>query len=339
MGAVHLRHRRDLRRQRRLPPLRDRHHLRGARPAAGRRSRPRAPATAPGPAGRRAPRNCGAYMCGASGTLPRDLHDRRRLRRAQRLHGRQLRQAAQRRRLHRRDRVLERLLRAGGLLPDRLHRRLPILRDGRHAPGRARWCRRAPTRWASARTAAPPRAAPTAPATAAAPAGCTPAAPSASPQSCAGATFTPARTCNGTGTCQTTTASSCGTYACGTRRVQDVVHGRRRLRSRPTSVSWAPAPRNRPASLRRAQRVHVRILRAGHLLRAPPAPEPASRARWPGRSGACTNVPTGTDPLGQCTDQGANTCGTDGFCNGAGGCRRLRRRGSSARPRAARARR
>jgi hypothetical protein len=33
---------------------------------------------------------------------------------------------------------------------------------------------------------------------------------------CSGSTFTPARTCNGTGTCQTVTSSSCSPFACGT---------------------------------------------------------------------------------------------------------------------------
>jgi Cellulose binding domain len=36
--------------------------------------------------------------------------------------------------------------------------------------------------------------------------------------------------------------------------------------------------------------------------------------------GACTPVPAGTDPLGQCADSGRTTCGTDGFCDGQGVC-------------------
>ena len=49
--------------------------------------------------------------------------------------------------------------------------------------------------------------------------------------SCAGSTLTPARTCNGTGTCQTVTNTSCGAYMCGTARdVPDDLHGERRLR-------------------------------------------------------------------------------------------------------------
>jgi hypothetical protein len=43
----------------------------------------------------------------------------------------------------------------------------------------------------------------------------------------------------------------------------------------------------------------------------------------PGTVGLCVPVPSGSvDPAGVCRDQGAMSCGTDGSCNGAGGCRR-----------------
>src|SRR4029078_6819092 len=41
-----------------------------------------------------------------------------------------------------------------------------------------------------------------------------------------------------------------------------------------------------------------------------------------GSEGTCRNVPDGTDPLGQCADEGAMTCGLDGQCNGVGACRK-----------------
>ena len=40
-----------------------------------------------------------------------------------------------------------------------------------------------------------------------------------------------------------------------------------------------------------------------------------------GTLGTCTNVAAGQDPLNQCTDAGAASCGNDGTCNGAGACR------------------
>ena len=41
----------------------------------------------------------------------------------------------------------------------------------------------------------------------------------------------------------------------------------------------------------------------------------------PGTAGTCTTVGAGSDPLGQCADTGATTCGRDGACDGAGNCR------------------
>jgi hypothetical protein len=41
----------------------------------------------------------------------------------------------------------------------------------------------------------------------------------------------------------------------------------------------------------------------------------------PMSEGVCLNVPAGDDPLGQCMDDGAVSCGHDGTCDGLGGCR------------------
>ncbi len=41
-----------------------------------------------------------------------------------------------------------------------------------------------------------------------------------------------------------------------------------------------------------------------------------------GTPGTCMAATAGTDPRGDCADQGAATCGTDGFCDGAGACRK-----------------
>jgi hypothetical protein len=40
-----------------------------------------------------------------------------------------------------------------------------------------------------------------------------------------------------------------------------------------------------------------------------------------GSEGQCIDVPAGTDPLNQCADDGAASCGKDGTCDGAGACR------------------
>ena len=41
-----------------------------------------------------------------------------------------------------------------------------------------------------------------------------------------------------------------------------------------------------------------------------------------GQNGKCAAVTGGTDPGGECSDQGASSCGTDGQCDGKGACRK-----------------
>jgi hypothetical protein len=139
--------------------------------------------------------------------------------------------------------------------------------------------------------------------------------------SCAGTTFTPARTCNGTGTCQTTTASSCGNYACAT----DV------CRTSCTVDADCAAPNvcvmgactKRPSGMSCAAGGDCLTgLCAQGVCCATVCDGVCESCALAGSLGTCTDVPTGQDPLGQCSDQGANSCGTDGFCDGAGGCRR-----------------
>ncbi|HET6282064.1 MAG TPA: PA14 domain-containing protein [Polyangia bacterium] len=42
----------------------------------------------------------------------------------------------------------------------------------------------------------------------------------------------------------------------------------------------------------------------------------------PGSAGTCRPFDVGTDPADECLDQTAASCGTDGTCDGAGGCRK-----------------
>lgn len=39
-----------------------------------------------------------------------------------------------------------------------------------------------------------------------------------------------------------------------------------------------------------------------------------------GKTGTCSPIPLGTDPGNECTDQGAASCGTVGYCGGSGAC-------------------
>ena len=268
------------------------------------RSRPRAPATAPGTCGTVTATDCGAYMCGDGRDVPDDLHGRRRLRGAQRLHRRKLRQAPQRRGVHGGGRVLEQFLRAGDLLPDGLHGELPLVRDDRRRRARARWWRRAQIRSGQ----------------------------------CADSG---AATCGADGFCDG--GGACRLYASGTVVRRRELQRARRSRPRGPATAPAPVRRRRrrraahtparPASagrrarptrdcaapnvcvdgrvhqeadrrgVRRRRRVHDQPVRSRGSAARAPAPGPASRAPSPARWAPAPTSPPGQDPLNQCTDQ------------------------------------
>jgi cysteine-rich repeat protein len=47
---------------------------------------------------------------------------------------------------------------------------------------------------------------------------------------------------------------------------------------------------------------------------------PLAAKKGGGADGVCGNIGGGLDPDAECGDQGAASCGTNGFCNGAGAC-------------------
>src|SRR4029079_10102887 len=139
--------------------------------------------------------------------------------------------------------------------------------------------------------------------------------------SCTGATFTPARTCDGTGTCQTTTTSSCGTYVCAANVCRTC--GMADADCAAPNVCVMGACTKKPTGFPCAAGGDCMTgLCKQESCGAPTCTGTCRSCAVAGNLGTCTNVPTGTDPLGQCTDQGMNTCGNDGMCDGAGRCRK-----------------
>ena len=140
-------------------------------------------------------------------------------------------------------------------------------------------------------------------------------------QTCAASTVTHAALCDGDGTCGATTNDSCGQYLCGSdgkcrsscTTAADCVAG-----AACVNGSCGPKPPGAPcttggdcASTFCAQGVCCKTACAGTCKSCAIA----------GSEGECIDVPSGADPLSQCADEGAMTCGSDGTCDGAGACR------------------
>ena len=133
-------------------------------------------------------------------------------------------------------------------------------------------------------------------------------------------TFTQARTCNGTGTCQAATSSMCGTYLCDTNSTchtmctmaSDCAAGFV-CNSGVCSKKLNAAPCGAGTECQSGQ------CQQG-VCCASSCTGTCRSCALTGTVGMCTLAAATTDPLNQCADAGATTCGTDGTCDGAGAC-------------------
>src|SRR5262249_22236535 len=141
------------------------------------------------------------------------------------------------------------------------------------------------------------------------------------PQSCASSTVTHAALCDGDGTCGAASSDSCGQYLCGSdgkcksscATAADCVAGA-------ACVNGSCGPKPPGAACTAGSECASTICAQGVCCKTACAGTCKSCA-IAGSEGECIDVPAGADPLNQCTDQTAMTCGNDGTCDGAGACR------------------
>ena len=141
------------------------------------------------------------------------------------------------------------------------------------------------------------------------------------PQGCTASTVTFAALCDGEGACGAATSNSCGQYLCGSdgkcrstcTTAADCVSGAACVNGScgPKPPGAACTAGGECASTFCAQGVCCTTACAGTCR----------SCAIEGSEGQCINAASGTDPLSQCTDEGAPTCGSDGTCDGAGACR------------------
>jgi hypothetical protein len=135
-----------------------------------------------------------------------------------------------------------------------------------------------------------------------------------------------ARTCNGTGTCQTTSLSTCNPYVCGTAARAGRPAPPRRLHQPNTCISGSCGKKPIGATCGAAAECDSTFCEQG-VCCATACVGICRSCGLTGTVGTCASVAAGADPFNQCTDR-APTCGNDGTCDGSGACRRTR----SARP-------
>ena len=139
-------------------------------------------------------------------------------------------------------------------------------------------------------------------------------------QTCSGSTVTLGAALRRRGNCVAGASQSCTPYACGGRAAS------RPARRAPTARAETSARRTAAESSRSARPARAGSDCASGICAQGACCQtactgPCMSCALTGTAGTCSTVPAGSDPLGQCADQGAPTCGTDGTCDGAGGCR------------------
>src|SRR6185295_3832885 len=142
---------------------------------------------------------------------------------------------------------------------------------------------------------------------------------------CTGTTYTPARTCNGTGTCSTVSSGSCSPYACGTGACKtsctvnaDCDTGRYCAAGSCVStkaLGAACAGGGECSSGSCVDGVCCESACGG-------ACQACVASKTTQSDGLCRPVSNNTDPDNECAQQAQSSCGTDGVCDGAGACRK-----------------
>jgi len=145
------------------------------------------------------------------------------------------------------------------------------------------------------------------------------------PQSCSGSTFTPTRNCDGTGVCKTVSASLCTPYACDTtNNVCNTTCGATTDCASPNTCNTTTNSCGLLSQGAACTADNQCVASAAHCQQgvccATTCTANCSSCAIPTSLGTCISVPAGQDPLSQCTDATAATCGTNGFCDGGGKC-------------------
>jgi hypothetical protein len=147
-----------------------------------------------------------------------------------------------------------------------------------------------------------------------------PAGASCGAAACSGTTETSARTCDGNGTCLPAANRDCAPYQCASTTCATSCTTSATCKSPAVCNAGSCGLRTNGAQCA-ANGDCVSGICAQGACCAQSCTGVCKSCNLAGAAGTCTNIPTGADPLNQCQDAGAPSCGQDGLCNGAGACR------------------
>ena len=146
-----------------------------------------------------------------------------------------------------------------------------------------------------------------------------------SSETCSGSTDTPARTCDGTGTCRAATNVSCGNYVCGATSCKTSCLSNADCSTSTfcSSAGHCVSPQTNGASCTAGSQCASGDCVDGVCCETTCAGlcNACAGAKTGAADGLCRPVTAGTDPDSECAQDPATSCGHDGTCDGAGACR------------------
>jgi hypothetical protein len=143
--------------------------------------------------------------------------------------------------------------------------------------------------------------------------------------SCAGTTLTPARTCDGQGTCQSASTTSCAPYTCGVDacRTTCAVDVDCAAGSYCNTLGQCASKAPQGFACTASNQCQTGYCIDGYCCDTAcngTCEACSALKNGSGINGVCIAIMANTDPDNECADQGAASCGTTGSCNGTRAC-------------------
>lgn len=138
--------------------------------------------------------------------------------------------------------------------------------------------------------------------------------------SCSGTTATTARTCNGSGQCQSASTIGCEPFACGATECRTTCTSA--MDCAPGSacvMGVCQGKRSNGATCSKAEDCLSNSCADGVCCNSA-CGGVCEACNVSGKLGTCSPIPNNTDPSDECADDGAGMCGKNGMCNGARAC-------------------